>query len=201
MGLRALLTYTRQLKHYFIAATLVFLVGIWLGYYDYGHFQHLIDAQRDRLQSIVDSLSAGKYKNVLLFVFIFLNNTIVSILMMYLGSFFMILPLYSLITNGMLLGYLAAHNDQGWGYFLKAILPHGIIEIPTVIVASAFGIRLGVLTLQALLSLPFPARRIRSGGRLIAFFKISVPLMLVFVVLLLIAAVIESTFTLWLVSQ
>lgn len=200
MNIRALLLYARGMKHYFIAATLVFAVGIWLGYQDYGHFQHLIDSQKDRLQSIVDALSQGKHQNLKMFLFIFLNNSIVTTLIMYTGAFVMVMPLYSLLTNGMLLGHLAAVNDHRLGLFFQAVLPHGIIEIPAILIASAFGIRLGLLTLQAFLSLPFPNRRARAGGKLLVFFRVSIPLLLVLLSLLLIAAVVESTLTMWLVK-
>ncbi|WP_167859678.1 stage II sporulation protein M [Paenibacillus cymbidii] len=200
MNIRALLLYARGMKHYFIAATLVFAVGIWLGAQDYGSFSHLIDSQKDRLQSIVNALSQGEYQNLKMFLFIFLNNSIVTTLIMFTGAFLMIMPLYSLLTNGMLLGHLAAINDHQLGRFFQAVLPHGIIEIPAILIASAFGIRLGVLTLQAFLSLPFPTRRARAGGKLLAFFRVSIPLLLVLVALLFVAAVIESTLTMWLVE-
>jgi stage II sporulation protein M len=62
-------------------------------------------------------------------------------------------PLLVVISNGFLLGVVAygVLNKEGFPFLLAGILPHGIIELPTVLVSIAIGFRLGYLLAIALL--------------------------------------------------
>jgi stage II sporulation protein M len=78
---------------------------------------------------------------------IFLNNSLKTVAMIVLGAALAIYPSLSLIGNGYLIGIIAyiAHIKAGWGLFFASVIPHGIIEIPMVILGGAMGIHLGVL--------------------------------------------------------
>ncbi len=81
------------------------------------------------------------------FGIIFLNNTIKSLISLISGFFFGIFPFFFVFINGYLLGIVAFTKGSEVGFFtiLLALLPHGVFEIPAVILASAYGMRLGVL--------------------------------------------------------
>ena len=82
---------------------------------------------------------------------IFKNNVEVALIGMFLGIIFGIVPFLSLALNFFILGFLTgifAFSHEGGqlpslALFLVAVLPHGIIEIPTLVVAAAFGMNLG----------------------------------------------------------
>lgn len=76
--------------------------------------------------------------------FILLNNTRAFILFL-LGAFTLgLLTVLGLVVNGVLLGYVGAlaADNQGLGYVLLAIAPHGVLELPALFAASAVAFRL-----------------------------------------------------------
>lgn len=200
MTLRQLWLHFGTMKHYVIAAAFIFIAGIYLGYAEADKFQHLLNMQIDRLREVIEGFSQMQNRQWWMFLFIFFNNVTVSLLILYAGFFFGIVPIYFLLSNGLLLGYLASSSDLQWGTFLKGVLPHGMIEIPTLILAGAFGIRFGFLVSENILMLPLSSRRAAASSKLICFLKLTLPLSLVIAVFLLAAAIIESTVTVWLVS-
>lgn len=191
-----------RMKHYLIAASLVFLIGIWMGATD----ERLINFMNNSIEGmrgIVEGIQDSNHPQLWFFVFIFFNNTIKSIFFVFIGAFFAVVPFFVLVVNGMTLGYVVFHPDQDlspWMIVMKGILPHGIIELPAIILACAYGIRLGVLMLRGLILLMYVEKRAKVGLDLKHYFRMTVPLMLVLIVSLFIAAVIESTFTYWLMS-
>jgi len=76
---------------------------------------------------------------------IFLNNAVKCLFDIVLGAGFGIVPILFLGWNGIILGLVAiqAFREQGILYVLAALLPHGIIEIPMVLISSGLGLRLG----------------------------------------------------------
>lgn len=79
-------------------------------------------------------------------VLIFLNNSIKTFLAMVSGLFFSVIPLVFVAFNGALLGLVLSVSAKEYGLVRAAwlIAPHGVIEIPTVLAASAYGIWLGL---------------------------------------------------------
>lgn len=203
MSFSSLFKHFKEMKHYFIASTLVFAVGIWMGYSSPDSFGTIINGQLDRLQGTVGGLMQQDNMQWLLFLFILMNNTFLSIAIIYLGAFFALVPLYFLVSNGMLMGYLALGNTNGqdWWLFFKSIAPHGIIEIPAILLAGAYGIRFGFLMAEGVLTFPSLRRRAIMRNKLYVFLKRTIPLIGVVAGMLLVAAIVESTITLWLVTR
>ncbi len=192
-----------RMKHYLIAASLVFVVGIWMGATD----ERLINFMNNSLEGmrdVVEGIQGSDHPKLWFFVFIFLNNTIKVICFVFIGALFAVVPFFVLVVNGMTLGYVVFHPAQElspWTIVIKGILPHGIIELPAIILACAYGIRLGALMLKGLFYLISVRRRAVVAHELKHYFRMTLPLMLVLVVSLFIAAVIESTFTYWLMAD
>ena len=129
-------------------------------------------------------------------VALFRQNILATLYDLFLGVFFGIVPVISISVNFFALGFLAgpvASTDPAYAHltlpiFALAIAPHGIFEIPAILLAAAFGFRLGWAWLlpEAL------------GKRWMAFknsfFDVLRILPLVFV-LLVIAAVVEAFVT------
>jgi stage II sporulation protein M len=197
MRIRSWLLQFHSLKHYVIAATFVLLLGIILGYSDSGSFHQLIQSQMEHLKGMADKIKQSDHHQWSLFYHIFLNNMLASIMAILLGFFFGIFPLFVLVSNGLLLGYVAADRSGGHTilFFLKGIVPHGIIEIPTFILACALGLRLGFLMLEGIVSVFSPKRAVQFQTNFRAYLKQLLPMMIIITALMLLAAIIESTFT------
>ena len=77
---------------------------------------------------------------------IFLNNVIASGISSLLGVIpFLFLPMFSLASNAIIIGLIGAVyqvNGIGWFAFLVGVLPHGVIEIPALILGVTLGVHL-----------------------------------------------------------
>lgn len=197
MSWRALFRHFREMPNYFIASTLIFVAGVVLGYADSDRFEAVLQSQLEGLGKLAQEIAQKDHSVLWLFGFIFLNNVIKSILIVFAGVFFGVLPIGFLLINGMLIGYLAALQAEGGqlAFFFKGIVPHGIIEIPAIIIACAYGIKLGAIMAKGLFRLISLNGRRRFADELERFMKLAVPLAGLLAVSLLLAAIIESTVT------
>lgn len=182
-------------KHYLIAAGLVFAFS-WI----YGALVTTppvsIQGSMEGIRQIAETLEASKHPQLYFFLFIFFNNAIKAILFVFFGALLGVLPVWVLVVNGMMLGFVLANQEQsGWIVFIKGILPHGIIELPAIIIACAYGIRFGFTLIKSLFMLFSEEKRKRAGAEIVHFLWMTLPLMALLTVSLLVAAVIESTIT------
>lgn len=197
----------KQMNPYIAFGFILFFAGMVIGGTN-PVFKSFLDEQMKGLGKLADRISESSNPTMTMIVFIFLNNAIKSILVMYLGALFGILPFFFLVVNGMLVGYLLKHVAElnGGGYvmelILKGLLPHGILEIPAIIIACAYGMRFGVLVLKGGGSFIF-ARSMTAGiGKELEGFVVrTVPVMVILTITLLIASIIESTITTWLLMM
>lgn len=175
-------------KKYYIIITLVFLASILFGY-----VAGTVNSQyaKDYIAgSMKDSENIKGLSNFYVFLYIFINNSLSALLSIFVGLFLGVFPVYFTWTNGALLGFFLAIMSS-WGDlrgFLVGILPHGVIELPTIIIATSYGLWLGIKFY----------RRIFYGEKeeLIAAIKlVSIQYFKLVVPLLLIAALIETYVT------
>jgi stage II sporulation protein M len=90
---------------------------------------------------------------LLIMLAIFLKNIIACAMSVLLGLGFGLVPLLVLTSNGFMIGivsYTIIHN-QGVPYLLAGIVPHGIIELPTILLSISIGFRLGYLLVFTML--------------------------------------------------
>ena len=113
--------------------------------------------------------------------FIFTNNVQSSFLGMMLGIAFGLFPLMALVINGYLLGFVANVSVKTEGIFvLWRILPHGIFELPAVLISLGLGFRLGSTLFR------------RNSSFRFDFFNSLRVFLLIILPLLIIAAIIEG---------
>lgn len=170
-------------------------------------FRSFLESQLVALQGLVDVVENAENETLAMITIIFFNNAIKSILIIFLGAFFGLLPIFFLVINGMVIGYLLERVAETPGAIsvfelvVKGLLPHGIIEIPAIIVACAYGLRFGALVFRLLGSLLFARSKLNAVGQEITLFMTRVvPVIVLLTVALFIASIIESTFTGWLLS-
>jgi len=200
-NLRANLEYLTGMKRYLIMSAMLFFAGVIVG----GTNESLhgfLYGQLSALAEFGNLAESAENPGLAFFLIIFLNNAIKSALVIYMGALLGIFPALFLVLNGMVLGYLyqfiGAQGENAALVFLKGVLPHGIIEIPAVLLASAFGLKFGSLVFKSIASV---FRRQRGlADEFETFIIRSVPALLAVVFALMLAAVIESTLTVWLVA-
>ena len=81
---------------------------------------------------------------------LFINNFEACILLFLGGASFGILTIFIISLNGIVIGAIMEiiHKDHSWTFIAAALLPHGIFEIPAIIISGA----LGILLAQSLIS-------------------------------------------------
>ncbi|MBY0011527.1 stage II sporulation protein M [Paenibacillus typhae] len=180
-----------------LLALILFLLGGVLGWIGTGSLQKLLAQQLEGLSSISGKLMDSDNPEWSFFTFIFLNNSIKSVAVIFLGALFGFIPAFFLLINGAVIGYLIHLSViQGADLFqliVKGLLPHGIIEIPAIIIACAFGLQFGGKVIQSM------SGRVR-GSSWAEFMRQTATASVWIVILLLLAAIIESTITLALLS-
>lgn len=175
-----------SIKPYVTAVSLIFFFFAVFGYIS------ARQSPEESSQTVKDLASAfGFLKDlnpVLIFLFIFLNNSIKAFLVMLSGFLFGVLPVIFMVSNGYILGVVAAvaQMSSGAERVVLGLLPHGIFELPAVFIASGYGLWLG-RKFYRLIRYREPFRQSLKWS-LSRFIKIVVPL-------LLIAALIETFIT------
>lgn len=94
-----------------------------------------------------------KLNPIALVVFIFLNNSVKALLAIFTGLLLGLGPVIFLVGNGIILGIVirAISVQHGMGLTLLSLLPHGILEIPAMIISAALGFHLGISVLYMLM--------------------------------------------------
>lgn len=122
----------------------IFAVSILVGF-----LYAVVNQMQARVQFEKMSEGFGFIRNLnyyLIFLFIFLNNSIKSFFVLFLGFFFGIIPIYFVVANGELIGLVlgVSYEASGWDKLAIGLLPHGIFEIPALILTSSYGMWLGI---------------------------------------------------------
>ena len=146
MSITLIKKYIENLKPYIIFSSFIFLIAILSGYV---FAQNFPEETQEIIKELEEFFSASKEMTSLqMFLFIFENNVIKLFTVVLLGIFAGLIPLLSVWGNGMILGIFAQIVSQklSWTFLILGILPHGIIEIPVLILSAAIGIKLGKIT-------------------------------------------------------
>ncbi len=202
----AIRAHFKAMGPYITFGYILFAAGIFVGGTNTA-FANYLEQQLAALGGLANTLQESSNPTLAFMIFIFLNNAIKSVFIIYIGSFFGLIPMFFLVLNGMVIGYLLQHiavtNGTGDMFVtLVGLLPHGIIEIPAIVIASAYGMKFGALVWKMLLAAILPNRKVGEAGKAIEFFVIrSVPVVVILTVGLLVAAVIESTVSIWLMQM
>jgi stage II sporulation protein M len=106
--------------------------------------------KQEIMSFIENTLKEISDKNLFeLILFIFLNNLKSAFIAIFFGIIFGLVPLINCIINGYILGFVAKKAVlEGGILVLWRLLPHGIFELPAIILSLGIGLKLGVLTLK-----------------------------------------------------
>jgi stage II sporulation protein M len=134
--------YLKSIRIYIGLSVLLFAATGAIGYFIAG-------ADSELAATMIEDLEMLKWimeqPTIIIMAIIFLKNLLASAMAVLLGLGLGIVPMLVVVTNGLLLGIVAYNVIQSEGalYLLAGILPHGIIELPVVLISIAIGFRLG----------------------------------------------------------
>ncbi|WP_048084315.1 stage II sporulation protein M [Archaeoglobus profundus] len=132
----------------FIVLLAVFLLSTYIGYQWAASHP---DQAETFIKQIFESLSFVKdLPQAMIFAVIFVNNTVKSFVNMLLGLAFGVIPVLFIAINGFTIGVVSAVVSKNVGLLkvLLMLIPHGILEIPAVLIACSYGLKLGIATLN-----------------------------------------------------
>lgn len=123
-----------------------FLILIFLGYLPCSIFPNLLDTVMDTIQTMFAAADVYTEDGGISAVALFSNNVSACFMTVLYGLVpFLTLPAFSLGLNAMLLGVVAAYyvsEGQSLVLYLAGILPHGIFELPALVLSIACGLLL-----------------------------------------------------------
>lgn len=135
--------YIFSLRKFILASFLIFCFGAFYGYFfAQASPDETILILKDFQEMLEPILAMSSLSQ---FLFIFLNNGLTAFLAILFGIIFGIFPFLVLTSNGFILGIMAYFfkTELSLSVFFIGIAPHGIIEIPVIILATAIGLKLG----------------------------------------------------------
>lgn len=133
-------SFLKSSKNYIYFSILIFIFFTLIGFILPIFFQEEIISLVNNLSRQIEGLNL-----IQLIGFIFFNNLKTSFLAIALGIFLGIFPFAISIVNGYLLGFVARNSvDKAGVFVLWRVLPHGIFELPAVIMSIGIGMKLGI---------------------------------------------------------
>jgi stage II sporulation protein M len=126
-----------------ILAASIFLVSLIVGTLT---GQNIVEELIRQFGAVLAPLASTGSLSILLLLIVFINNAVKALGLILLGILLGLVPLLFIAVNGFVLGGLgsALESVKGWGYVLASFAPHGIIEIPAILLAAALGFSLGI---------------------------------------------------------
>ncbi len=138
-----------NLKSWLIIVILLFAIGIAWGVFSPSDTGGAFSGETRALQQLADLISGLPVG--LMLGFILLKNVSAVLFSFVLSPLFLLVPIFSLVANGWLIGSVAnaVASQRSIGYFLTGVLPHGIFELPALFIGEAAAIGLGVAAIRA----------------------------------------------------
>jgi len=180
--------YFFELRSYFIASVLLITAGTAFGLLASTYVLKLSSTLEETLKEFAKPF-LGLPKPYLALA-IFLNNGLKTLVVMVAGFLGVIVPLIFLMVNGIVLGIVlhVAIQSKGLSAFMLAVVPHGLFELPAVLLGTSIGFMLGVRTIKRVFG-NGDKTMVRELARGLRFF------LTVIVPLLLFAAFVEAFIT------
>lgn len=134
--------YLKESKAYFLVAFCLFIFSILIGFFVPAP-QFLADLIQKFIKELVEKTAGMNFYQLL--IFILQNNITTAFFGLIFGLVLGLIPLLLTVFNGYVLGYVAGKTAGILGYIqLLRLLPHGIFEIPALILSLGLGLKLGM---------------------------------------------------------
>jgi stage II sporulation protein M len=135
----------KALKPYLLILAFLFCASAVVGAFAPSSVKRLV------LEIFISSLDSFRdVTGANLFFYILVRNVTVSFLSLLFGLLLGIVPLVCIGLNGFFLGVVYVQVAEVLGYWKATlkIVPHGILEIPALLIAASYGLWLGVNVLR-----------------------------------------------------
>jgi stage II sporulation protein M len=142
MGVTEIVRQQALIRNLVLATSIFFaslVVGTLVG-------QNLVKGLLSELGAVLGPLASTGNLSLLLLLVIFINNAIKALGIIFLGILLGLPPILFIGLNGFILGGLGSALEavNGWGYAVASFVPHGVIEIPVILLATALGLTIGM---------------------------------------------------------
>ncbi len=133
------LDFIKESKKYIFLVVFIFLLFSFIGF-NFPFFEDAILGIISELRNLFEGLNLWQTIGL-----IFFNNARASLFAIILGVFFGVFSLIIVMTNGYLIGFVAQMVTKEYSFFeMWRILPHGIFELPAVLISIGFGLKIGI---------------------------------------------------------
>lgn len=180
-GMGIHLAYLYELRVAIIAVIATYTIFAVLGYTMGQSYQSAMPVTTDPSVSCASSI--GNLMSLNTAISIFVNSILNCIIAIASGIFLGILPLTSIMTNGMALGWYTSIilPRTCMAYIMASSIPYGLFEMPAVWLSSAIGLKLGYSLIRSLTGKKGLVQEIRKGAR--AFIYLILPFIAITTVL------------------
>jgi len=164
--------YIKESKNYIYSVSIIFLFFGVVGFIFPNFFI-------EQIKSLIKQLleQTGGLDTSSLMEFIFFNNLKASFFGLFLGIILGVIPVILIVVNGYVLGFVSNYAVKEAGFSsLFRLLPHGIFEIPAIMISVGLGVKLGMFIFSKRPDREFLRRAILS---LKVFFFIIIPLLII----------------------
>lgn len=199
---------SQSLKWFWLLAFLLLLVGFFSGYFWSTHFSGQLNPALQSLKTLATQIKANQ-SVWHTFSSIFFHNLIAALFMIVFGAAAGIFPAMMIWLNGLLMGFVtyitvAKVHVAAWKVIVFGLLPHGVFELTALLWATALGLQTGFAAVhglwgwvkRGLTNQAAPAFRSISFRSELRRSLVALPYI---VILLVVAAAIESTITPYLI--
>jgi stage II sporulation protein M len=143
--LTLLVIFDRTIKPYILILALIFVASFLVGILAASSTRQQMT---ELFQNVVDNyrgLAGGK-----LFFTILLRNVVATIFVLVSGVLVGIIPTFAIGANGFVLGVVYRQAAEVVGYSKAAlkVLPHGVFELPALLITASYGLWLGVTVVR-----------------------------------------------------
>lgn len=168
--------FDRTIKPYILILTLIFVAA----------FLASVLAPSSTMQQMTEAfrvvtdnyrgLAGGK-----LFFTILLHNVVATIFLLISGVVVGIIPTFAIGANGFFLGVVYRQTAEVTGYWKAAlkVLPHGVFEVPALLIAASYGLCLGVTVVRRMWGKESALLRFHIEHAFRRYFTVVFPLLII----------------------
>ncbi|MDV0446231.1 hypothetical protein MsAg5_00590 [Methanosarcinaceae archaeon Ag5] len=137
-------------KVYTLWMAVVFILCFAVGYMVSASNTELSDQLMETISTALGAVDTDS--SFQLMIQIFFNNAQIALFAIAFGVVLGLFPLFIILANGIMVGVVSEYiaRTAGFAYLLVGIVPHGIIELPMIILSAGVGFRLGAVVFSKL---------------------------------------------------